>query len=205
MEIHQDTDIAFQEKTIKYQEPGRGSTILILGILSIVLLGPFTGIPAWVMGHKDLKKISNGLISYNAKSSTQIGMVLGIISSALTMLALIGVIMALSISIFLGPSSVDKNREAVIYDCMTAAFDAQYYYRKPVSLGGGGNSFIGYDNFMSKEKSETSNGLISVENIADGSLSIVGIGNEYGKDETNMVRVEIKVYPDRIEPANILN
>ena len=38
-------------------EAGRGGLILTLGILSIVLLGFFLGIPAWVMGNRDLKKI----------------------------------------------------------------------------------------------------------------------------------------------------
>ena len=38
-------------------EPHRGTLILVLGILSLVLCGFFTGIPAWIMGKGDLEKI----------------------------------------------------------------------------------------------------------------------------------------------------
>ena len=60
--------------------PGRGTLILVLGILSIVCcspLGPF----AWVMGAGDLKKIGTGEISPEAKGLTQAGMICGIIGT----------------------------------------------------------------------------------------------------------------------------
>ena len=65
----------------KNNEPGRSTLVLVLGILSIMLLGPFVGIPAWVMGNKDLKKIKNGIISLTEKTKTETGRILGIIGT----------------------------------------------------------------------------------------------------------------------------
>ncbi|HJM96228.1 MAG TPA: DUF4190 domain-containing protein [Candidatus Marinimicrobia bacterium] len=61
-------------------EPHRGSTILVLGILSLFFCGIFTGIPAWVMGKGDLGKIRAGSMDPAGKGSTNAGMVCGMIS-----------------------------------------------------------------------------------------------------------------------------
>ncbi|MDZ7716840.1 MAG: hypothetical protein U5J95_11570 [Balneolaceae bacterium] len=63
------------------QEDGRGVLILILGILSITTLGPFTGIPAWIMANTDLKKIELGIIPRSEKSFTKAGKIMGIIGT----------------------------------------------------------------------------------------------------------------------------
>jgi flagellar basal body-associated protein FliL len=73
-------------------EPGRGATILTLGILSIVLLGPILGIPAWVMGSRDGKKIRAGLIEAKQRGMTQAGMVLGIVGTFLSVLGIVAII-----------------------------------------------------------------------------------------------------------------
>lgn len=82
------------------QEAGRGTLILILGILSIVFLGPFGGIPAWIMGKRDLKKIEAGLISQSEKSTTKTGMILGIIGTFLVFGAiLLGILTVVGINL----------------------------------------------------------------------------------------------------------
>lgn len=72
----------------KPSKPGRGTTILVLGILSIVLgitfcifLGPALGIPAWVMGKNDEREILKGIISRSELPSTKAGKVCGIIGT----------------------------------------------------------------------------------------------------------------------------
>jgi hypothetical protein len=82
------------------QEPGHGALILVLGLLSLVMLGPFTGIPAWVMGVRDLKKIREGKIPASEQTMTQIGMVLGIVGTVLGAIAL--AIIAISLLIVFG-------------------------------------------------------------------------------------------------------
>ncbi|HTX20149.1 MAG TPA: hypothetical protein VMG34_15975 [Bacteroidota bacterium] len=55
---------------------------------------------------------------------------------------IVGIAVAVGITMF-QDNAVDQNRTAVIGDLTTLAAKAQQYYSKPVSLGGGGNSFVG--------------------------------------------------------------
>jgi hypothetical protein len=66
---------------------------LILGIAAFVLgCGILTGIPAWILGKKELNDIEAGLASPSGKTMAQIGMWLGIINVILSVLALIAVV-----------------------------------------------------------------------------------------------------------------
>ena len=86
-----------------YHESGRGTLILVLGILGITLLGLFAGIPAWVMGKTDLKKIEAGIISQSEKSTTKAGMILGIISTVLYIGTIVlGILLVIGINLFAG-------------------------------------------------------------------------------------------------------
>jgi len=67
----------------------RGTTILTLGILSLVLLGLIAGIPAWVMGRRDLQKMGAGRMSLDQRGMTKAGMVLGIIGTFHVALAIL--------------------------------------------------------------------------------------------------------------------
>ena len=78
---------------------GRGGVILTLGILAIVLLGPITGIPAWVMGHHDLKEINAGLIPQTERGMTSTGMILGIIGTCLGVIILLGIFISILIAV----------------------------------------------------------------------------------------------------------
>ncbi len=61
-------------------EPHRGVVILVLGILGIMMCGVL-GIPAWVMGKRDLDLIARGLMDREGKGLTQAGYVLGIVGT----------------------------------------------------------------------------------------------------------------------------
>jgi hypothetical protein len=79
------------------EEPHRGAVILVLGILSVcatvlgvcclpILLGPVglgLGIPAWVMGQIDRRKIATGRMDPAGGGMTTAGWVCGIIGTAL--------------------------------------------------------------------------------------------------------------------------
>jgi predicted Zn finger-like uncharacterized protein len=77
-------------------EPHRGSTILVLGILSLVsmalcfvfmlILGPI----AWVMGSSDLKKIRAGTMDPQGEGNTNAGRICGIIATVLGSLYTLG-------------------------------------------------------------------------------------------------------------------
>ena len=73
--------------------PGRGDTVLALGLVSLlsatlfsclclgIFIGPAAGIPAWIMGAGDLRKIDAGLMSPLERSHTKGGMICGIIGT----------------------------------------------------------------------------------------------------------------------------
>lgn len=215
MDYQQYTNTTFQNNEFRYVDPGRGTTILVLGILSLVFLGPFAGIPAWVMGSKDLKKIRAGQISYNAKSNTMVGMILGIVSSVLSILAIIGIIAALSITSILTPSDAkkelteDPGRAFLISECNMLALHAQQYYNTPIEFGGGQLSFNGFQEYMDQRlvnnsRKQTS-GTITLEDITPESMVIVSTGREIGKDEVNPMQVKVKVYADKFDPVEIVN
>jgi hypothetical protein len=68
--------------------PHRGTTILVLGILSLVicgLLGPF----AWVMGNNDLREIRSGRMDPEGEGATRAGQICGMIA---TILMIIGAV-----------------------------------------------------------------------------------------------------------------
>jgi hypothetical protein len=78
-----------------YPMPGRGGTVLALGLISIlsatvfscvclgIFVAPIAGIAAWIMGAIDLRKIDAGLIPRHERSFTRAGMILGIIGTFL--------------------------------------------------------------------------------------------------------------------------
>ncbi|KAA1429030.1 DUF4190 domain-containing protein [Nocardioides antri] len=65
-------------------EHPKGTTILVLGILSLVCCGFWTGIPAIIMGNKALSEIAAG--QYAETSTVKIGRILGIIGTVLSVL-----------------------------------------------------------------------------------------------------------------------
>ncbi len=68
--------------------PHRGTTILVLGILSIICCGPL-GIFSWVMGKSDLAAIDSGAMDPSGRQLTNIGMILGIIGLVIFVIAIV--------------------------------------------------------------------------------------------------------------------
>ena len=77
-------------------EPHRGTTILVLGILGIVVCGvlaPF----AWVMGGNDLKKMAAGQMDPSGRGETQAGYYCGIAGTILLLLTVVGGVMMIAL------------------------------------------------------------------------------------------------------------
>jgi hypothetical protein len=72
-------------------KPHRGTLILVLGILSLVLCAPL-GVAAWIMGNGDLKEIDAGTMDPSGRSTTNAGRICGIIGTVLLGLSIVGVI-----------------------------------------------------------------------------------------------------------------
>ncbi len=79
-------------------EPHRGTLILVLGILGLVVCFP-CGIVAWILANGDLKKMDLGLMDPEGRGNTKVGKILGIIALALV---IVGIIFAVIFFLFMG-------------------------------------------------------------------------------------------------------
>jgi len=87
-----------------YLTPHRGGVILTLGIVSLVLLftalvcfpfGGFIGIAPWTMGMSDLRKMREERMDAEGRGMTKAGMIMGIVATALNILMILGLVVAL--------------------------------------------------------------------------------------------------------------
>jgi len=152
---------------------GRGGVVLGLGVAAVLILGPFLGIPAWVMGHRDLKRIKSGEIDAHEKTTTQVGMVLGIVgtffSPATIMFA--GIFIAVVLSL-ISAKSVQADKDAMMAEANTIAATAYQYYVQPKEENGGGGSYEGFK--LSEKMSRTQVGAYQVQVVSPDRLQIIG-------------------------------
>ena len=86
-----------------YQEDSQATTILVLGILSLVvcqILGPI----AWVMGNNELAGIDAGRRPPQNRGTAQAGRILGIISTVLMIIGIVLLFVFLVIGLFAAAS-----------------------------------------------------------------------------------------------------
>ena len=79
-------------------KPHRGTLILVLGILSLVVCQPI-GIAAWVMGANDLKEMDAGTMDPSGRGTTQAGKICGMIGCILMIITvvIVGLVFALGV------------------------------------------------------------------------------------------------------------
>ncbi len=80
-------------------QPHRGTLILVLGILSLVIACGPLGIVAWILGNGDLKKMTAGAMDPSGRGLTNAGRICGIIAC---ILMIIGIVLALLMIFVLG-------------------------------------------------------------------------------------------------------
>ncbi|HTX20420.1 MAG TPA: hypothetical protein VMD27_00965 [Candidatus Aquilonibacter sp.] len=73
-------------------KPHRGTLILVLGILSLVVCAPL-GIAAWMMGSGDMKEMDAGTMDPSGRGSTQAGKICEIIGTILFILQLVFIVL----------------------------------------------------------------------------------------------------------------
>ena len=116
----------------------------------------------------------------------------------------VGIAVAVGITMF-SDSAISANRDALTNDLVNLASRAQQFYRRPTSLGGGGNSFALLTATAAGMKFLTNN-----SSNANGSYSILVAGSGTGTAATvtlqgigtevlngSAVEVQVKVWPDR--------
>ena len=79
-------------------KPHRGTLILVLGILSLVVCQPL-GIAAWVMGNGDLKLMDAWQMDSTGRSITNAGRICGMIGTILLILGVLGMILIFGLGV----------------------------------------------------------------------------------------------------------
>ena len=87
---------------------------------------------------------------------------------------IVGIAIVLGIAMF-RQNSIDQKRDMVINEGMTLANNAQAYFRRPTTLGGGQNSFTGWE--IPSQMVNTANGSFTAV-VSPNSVEITGTGNE---------------------------
>ena len=91
---------------------------------------------------------------------------------------IVGIAVVVGINLFQS-SARDANRNAVIQDLNTLAAKAQEYYRKPTSLAGGGNSFVGFT--IPTGLGSNGNGTYTISSAGTATAIVfTGLGTEDG-------------------------
>ena len=90
---------------------------------------------------------------------------------------IIGIAVTVGITQF-GESALTGNRDALGTDCQTIISKAQSWYRKPTSLGGGGNAFTGVTLAKLGVGATNENGTSALTVVSASQVRCVGTGNE---------------------------
>jgi predicted Zn finger-like uncharacterized protein len=106
VDFEDETDLPFRQPR-RDAEPDRGTTVLVLGILSLasmmiscVPVGVILGLIAWTMGQTDLRKMKRGQMDDYGRSMTQAGWICGIVGTIVNSLAILGCMTLLGIGFF---------------------------------------------------------------------------------------------------------
>ena len=109
----------------------------------------------------------------------------------------VGIAVVVGINLF-NANATSANRDGVISDLNNISAMAQQYYKKPTSMGGGGNKFTGWS--IPTGLDTTANGTYAAT-VAAQQVTIVGTGTEPGNDGTNNVKATATVKPNSISVA----
>jgi Tfp pilus assembly protein PilE len=115
---------------------------------------------------------------------------------------IVGIAVVVGINVFTASAS-SSNRDAITADLTNLAAMAQQYYRKPLALGGGGNSFLNFAIPASLQKTAnmgTAGATISTPGTTTG-IGFTAVGTENGTNGTSGVSVVVTVTPTGISTS----
>jgi hypothetical protein len=95
---------------------------------------------------------------------------------------IVGIAVAVGITMF-QDNAINANRDAVSNDLVNLAARAQQYYRRPVGLGGGGNSFAGLTIAILTNNPTNDNGTYVITGTPDANgVTLTGTGKSMAAD-----------------------
>ena len=89
---------------------------------------------------------------------------------------IVGIAVVVGINLF-NANATNANRDAVVSDLNNLGAMAQQFYKKPISMGGGGNTFTGWA--IPTNLASNANGTYSAA-VGAAQVTIVGTGVEPG-------------------------
>src|SRR3990172_71392 len=111
----------------------------------------------------------------------------------------VGIAVVVGINLF-NANAVSANRDGVVSDLNNLGAMAQQYYKKPASMGGGGNTFTGF--VLPLQLDTTANGSYTAGFVvAAKTVTIVGKGTEMGNNGTTPISHTATVTPTSITVA----
>ena len=100
---------------------------------------------------------------------------------------IVGIAVAVGITMF-QDNAISANKDAVINDLIQISARAQQFFRKPTSMGGGGNKYTGLttiSQLVSPTFSDNDNGRYSVSTVGSDTLvAFRGTGKSQNSDGT---------------------
>jgi len=123
---------------------------------------------------------------------------------------IVGIAVAVGITMF-KTNAVSANRDALIGDMTNLAARAQQFYRRPVSLGGGGGVFDASKGAaaafaLTGKESSNPNGTYSIPTPGAQRITLEGLGTEISDDGSGLaVKVQMIVDPDSIFQTKVIN
>jgi hypothetical protein len=112
---------------------------------------------------------------------------------------IVGIAVAVGVTMF-RDAAASSNRDQLVADLAQFGVRAQAFYRRPLTLGGGQNTFGGLTMAKLTARAGNMNGVYSLEpDPVTGtplSIKLVGIGTETGLDGINPVKAVMLVFPD---------
>lgn len=107
---------------------------------------------------------------------------------------IVGIAVAVGITMF-KTNAVSANRDAVVNDLTNLAARAQQFYRRPVSLGGGGHDFTNF--VLTTREQSNPNGSYTATGGSATEVTLTGTGTELA-DNGSAVEVVMRVTADSI-------
>lgn len=103
----------------------------------------------------------------------------------------IGAALAVGINVFTA-NAIEQKRNEVINECVLLASEAQRYFKKPIAMGGGGKSFVGW--IIPTKWKTTEVGSFEASIVSGQQVIITGTGNEVVTD-SDSIKVQLSVTP----------
>jgi len=102
---------------------------------------------------------------------------------------IVGIAVVVGINLF-NANAEESTKDGVVSDCTNLGAMAQQYYKKPTSMGGGGNSFVGWEvpgTGVTGGLDSTAYGLYAESGASATQVVITGTPHEYTWDVTTTV------------------